>query len=56
MLESKPVVSPMELSHSLSLVLEEDSVNGTLLKQIIGALTYLTNTKPDISYLVGVLR
>ena len=55
MLECNPTKSPME--HKVKLKKNEDGelVNPTEYRSIVGGLRYLTHTRPDISFAVGVV-
>ncbi|GKE03009.1 putative RNA-directed DNA polymerase [Tanacetum coccineum] len=55
MLDCNPTKNPME--HKLKLLKEEEGelVNPTEYRSIVGGLRYLTHTRPDISFAVGVV-
>ena len=55
MLECKSMATPMD--SNLKLLADDSSelVDVTHYKQIIGSLTYLTNTRPDICFFVNTL-
>ena len=55
MLDCKPVSTPVECGVKLSRHNEEENVNPTLFKSLIGSLRYLTCTRPDILYGVGLV-
>eukprot|EP01018_Ginkgo_biloba_P040667 Gb_20537 [translate_table: standard] len=51
----KPAPTPMETGVKLSAYDEEKSVDGTLFHQLVGSLIYLTTTRPDIIFVVGMI-
>jgi hypothetical protein len=55
MAECNPVSTPME--HNLKLKSKEGNKfeDATKYKQLMGSLIYLTTTRPDISFVVGIL-
>ena len=53
--ECKEASTPLEQNVKLSSVDETKEVNGTLYRQLVGSLNYLTTTRPDISYSVNIL-
>uniref|UniRef100_A0A2N9JBE9 Integrase catalytic domain-containing protein n=1 Tax=Fagus sylvatica TaxID=28930 RepID=A0A2N9JBE9_FAGSY len=55
MLDCKPVSTPLECGVKLSRHDEEENVNPTLFKSLVGSLRYLTCTRPDILYGVGLV-
>ncbi|XP_020421230.1 uncharacterized protein LOC18775571 [Prunus persica] len=50
-----PVVTPTEPGLKLSRDLDEERVDSTYFKQIVGSLMYLTATRPDIMYAVCLI-
>lgn len=55
MSECKSVVTPMEGNTKLSVDDPSEQVDGKLYRRLVGSLIFLCNTRPDISYAVGVL-
>jgi hypothetical protein len=55
MFECKAMNTPMETNMKLLVDTSSKLVYATLYKQIIGSLTYLTNTKPNILFFVNTL-
>ena len=55
MLDCNPVNTPMEGGLKLSKFDEGEKVDSTVFKSLVGSLRYLTNTRPDILYAVGVV-
>ncbi|KAL8103772.1 hypothetical protein AgCh_028101 [Apium graveolens] len=53
--ECKPVSTPAEASIKLRIDSTRESVNPTLFKNLVGSLRYLTFTRPDIMYAVGIV-
>jgi hypothetical protein len=53
MLECKSMNTPMETKLKLLVDTSSELVDATLHKQIIGSLMYLTNTRPDICFVVN---
>ncbi|XP_074327735.1 secreted RxLR effector protein 161-like [Apium graveolens] len=53
--ECKPVSMPAEASIKLRIDSTRESVNPTLFKSLVGSLRYLTFTRPDIMYAVGLV-
>jgi hypothetical protein len=48
------IVTPMELSVKLSKLKGEEEVDSNTYRSMIGSLRYLTCTRPDITFVVGV--
>jgi hypothetical protein len=55
MLECKSMNTPMEAKLKLLVDTSSDFIDATLYKQIIGSMMYLTNTRPDICFVVNTL-
>uniref|UniRef100_A0A2N9ICE2 Integrase catalytic domain-containing protein n=1 Tax=Fagus sylvatica TaxID=28930 RepID=A0A2N9ICE2_FAGSY len=55
MLDCKSISTPVECGVKLSRHDEEENVNPTLFKSLVGSLRYLTCTRPDILYGVGLV-
>ncbi|CAJ2633694.1 unnamed protein product [Trifolium pratense] len=53
--DANPVSTPMECGIKLSKHGEGETVNPSLFKSLVGSLRYLTCTRPDILYAVGVV-
>lgn len=51
----KPVFTPLPENLTLSSSCDSPSVNSTLYCQLVGKLIYLTNTRPNISFSVGLV-
>ncbi|XP_023513259.1 uncharacterized protein LOC111777776 [Cucurbita pepo subsp. pepo] len=50
-----PTKYPMETKLQLGKDAEENLVNSTKYRRVIGSLRYLTHTRPDLSYVVGIM-
>ncbi|XP_050908473.1 uncharacterized protein LOC127122125 [Lathyrus oleraceus] len=50
----KSTITPAEANHKLDSNVEDENVNATTFKQLVGSFRYLYNTRPDICYAVGV--
>jgi hypothetical protein len=55
MLECKFMYTPMEMKLKILVDTLSELVDATLYRQIIGLLMYLTNTRPDICFVVNTL-
>jgi hypothetical protein len=55
MQDCKPSLTPMEQNLKLSKFEGGELVESTIYRQLIGSLIYLINTRPDLSYAVGIL-
>ncbi|CAL1390263.1 unnamed protein product [Linum trigynum] len=53
--ECKPTTTPMEANVKLNSQEGKDLEDVTMYRQLVGSLIYLTLTRPDISYAVGVV-
>ena len=53
MLECKSMNTTMELKLNLLVDTSSELINATLYRQIIGSLMHLTNTRPDICFVVN---
>ena len=56
MLNYNPCATPMEARLKLSKKMEDEVVNPTTYRSIIGSLRYIVNNRPDIAYSVGVVN
>ena len=54
MLDCKPISTPMDPNVRLQEYKGKDLEDVTMYRQLVGSLIYLTLTRPDISYAVGV--
>ncbi|MCI32716.1 hypothetical protein A2U01_0053930, partial [Trifolium medium] len=55
MTDCTPAITPMETNLKLEKNVDEDAVDPTLFKQIVGSLRYLCNSRPDICFAVGLI-
>ncbi|TYJ97580.1 putative mitochondrial protein [Cucumis melo var. makuwa] len=55
MMNSKPVATPIETGTKLSKHEEGDDVDPSYFKSLVGSLRYLTCTRPDILFSVGLV-
>ena len=56
MMESKAMTTPMASNMKLLSDASSEIVDATMYHQMIGSLIYLTNTRPDICFVVNTLR
>ncbi|CAA0832768.1 Methylesterase 8 [Striga hermonthica] len=54
MIECKPLSTPIEANAKICAQDDKDLEDATMYKQLAGSLIYLTLTRPDISYAVGI--
>ena len=55
MFDAKPVQTPLPTDHSLKLMDGSSLTDATEFRQVIGALQYLSFTRPDIAFAVNKL-
>ncbi|KAF7810522.1 putative mitochondrial protein [Senna tora] len=55
MLDCKPIATPMEVNAKLCSAEGKNLEDVTMYRQLVGRLIYLTLTRPDITYAVGVV-
>jgi len=55
MLECKPIATPIEPNAKMCAHEGKDLEDVTMYRQLVGSLIYLTQTRPDISFAVGVM-
>ena len=55
MVDCKPMVTPMASNLKLLCDASSETVDATMYRQMIGSLMYLTNTRPDICFVVKTL-
>ena len=55
MLDCKPAETPMMQNHGLQLIEGAELTNHTRYQRLVGKLIYLSHTRPDIAYAVGVV-
>eukprot|EP00253_Pinus_taeda_P002132 PITA_02132 len=53
--DCKPAPSPFESGAKLSVTCTSPEVDATLYHQLVGKLLYLTHTRPDLSFVVGLI-
>ena len=53
--DCKPTPSPFQFGVKLSLTYTSPEVDATLYRQLVGSLLYLTHSRPDISFVVGLV-
>eukprot|EP00253_Pinus_taeda_P036296 PITA_36296 len=55
MIECNPLTTPMEQNLKLTSIEGKEFEDATKYRQLVGSLNYLTTTRPDISFAVGIL-
>ena len=55
MIDCNPLSTPMEQNLKITLKKGNEFENATNYKQLVGSLIYLTTTRPNISFVVGIL-
>eukprot|EP00253_Pinus_taeda_P026038 PITA_26038 len=55
MIECNPLSTPMEQNLKLTSIEGKEFEDATKYRQLVGSLIYLTTTRPDISFVVGIL-
>ena len=55
MIEFNPLSTPTEKNLKLTSSERKEFEDATKYRQLVGILSYLTTTRPDISYVVGIL-
>eukprot|EP00253_Pinus_taeda_P014934 PITA_14934 len=55
MTECNPLTTPMEQNLKLTSIEGKEFEDATKYRQLVGSLIYLTTTRPDISFAVGIL-
>ena len=53
--DCKPTPSPFQSGVKLSSTCTSPEVDATLYHQLVGSLLYLTHTRPDLSFAVGLV-
>ena len=53
--DCKPSHSPFQSGVKLSVSCTSPEVDATLYRQLVGKLLYLTHTRPDLSFVVGLV-
>lgn len=53
--DCKPTPSPFLSGSKLSVTCTSPEVDSTLYRQLVGKLLYLTHTRPDLSFFVGLI-
>eukprot|EP00253_Pinus_taeda_P005644 PITA_05644 len=55
MTECNPLTNPMEQNLKLTSIKEKEFEDATKYRQLLGSLNYLTTTRPEISFVVGIV-
>ena len=53
--DCKPSPSPFQSGVNLSATCTSHEVDATLYRQLVGSLLYLTHTRPDLSFAIGLV-
>ena len=53
--ECTPAPSPFQSGVKLSVTCTTPKVDATLYRQLVGKLLYLTHTRPDLSFAIGLV-
>jgi hypothetical protein len=53
--DCKPALSPFQFGVKLVATCISPKVDATLYRQLVGSLLYLTHTRPDLSFVVGLV-
>ena len=56
MLECKPIATPIEPNAKMCAHEGKDLEDVTMYRQLVSSLIYITQTRPDISFAVGVMN
>lgn len=55
MLDCKPIGTPIEMNHRLDIYPDQVPTDKGMYQRLVGRLIYLSYTRPDIAYVVGVV-
>ncbi|CAA0818855.1 cysteine-rich RLK (RECEPTOR-like protein kinase) 8 [Striga hermonthica] len=55
MMDCKPALTPIELNHGLQITEGAEETDRGRYQRLVGKLIYLSHTRPDIAYAVGVI-
>ena len=55
MIDCKPANTPMVMNHRLQILEDAELTNQTQYQKLVGKLIYLSHTRPDLAYAVGVV-
>ncbi|XP_050878057.1 uncharacterized mitochondrial protein AtMg00810-like [Lathyrus oleraceus] len=55
LMNCKSAITPAEINHNLDSDDEDDDVNATIFKHLVGSLRYLCNTIPDMCYAIEMV-
>lgn len=55
MIDSKPAMTPTDINSKPCVDTSRELKDTTMYRKIVGSLIYLTLTRPDIAFIVGVL-